>query len=272
MTPSWYSIRSDGPLDTSGIYQWHLNGVPIYTGKAINLARRLRQYDRNMRNIREGLPYRGGNPDGYRAVHRRLSEAVSSGTVPAFHVVENCDASQLNERERYHQRSMEAAAPLHDLQQRVAAERCIVAAILAGVVPAVDNVRNWLRGGAAFWNDDHLFVAWGLLLNRALSKEQIEDNGIRAAIEEADDNAREKFGSIPLRDSLGNESVAITAFNGFAGDRLFAFYRSVDEFVSGAPDHGWLLAQHRDMSDALEQLSDQQLEIIWSRRLDQPFR
>jgi hypothetical protein len=48
-----------------------------YIGKAEHGAHRpLTHYERNVRNLLGGLPYRKGKPDGYRRVHRRLADAV----------------------------------------------------------------------------------------------------------------------------------------------------------------------------------------------------
>jgi len=165
--------------------------------------------------------------------------------------------------------------PLHDLQARFAAEQRIVAAVHQSEPPNGDDVRIWLRGGAVFWNEDHWFVAWGLLLPQAIAEDEIKGiigSGIRTAIEESDDAARQKFGNIPLRGAAGNEAVAVTAFDGFLGDKLFGFYPSVDDFVTRAPIHGWLLGQERDLSDALARMSDAELTAIWSHNAEQPFR
>jgi hypothetical protein len=67
------------------IYRWEITEpqtrrvVYYYVGKAKNGAGRpLSDYKRNVGNLRRDRPYRRGKPEGFRAVHRRLSEAVRS--------------------------------------------------------------------------------------------------------------------------------------------------------------------------------------------------
>ena len=274
MPDTWYTYCGSGDLDGPGIYQWFLDGVAIYTGQSRYLASRLRQYQRNMTRIKGGLPYRRGNPDGFREIHRRLFQAVRQGVAPEFRIVEQCPIHLLNDRERHHQQLMVSTAPLQELQTRLSAERRIVEAVHRSKRPNRDDVRTWMRGGATFWGDDHWFVAWGILLHANFDEEMIGDLGLRAAIEEnwGINAVRKKFGSIPLRNGLGVEAVAITAFDDMWGDKLFNFFPSIDNFVNRAPSHGWLLAQRPDFSDALEQMNDEELMAIWLCETEQPYR
>ena len=51
-----------------------------YVGKAKRGASRpMNHYVRNVRNLIAKRPYRKGNPDGYRVVHRRLADAQTRG-------------------------------------------------------------------------------------------------------------------------------------------------------------------------------------------------
>lgn len=264
---TWYTIREGDEgsgLGASGIYQWRLNGVAIYTGQASNLASRLRQYENNLTRLEGDLPYRRGNPDGFRDIHHGLFRAVREGIVPEFQVVEFCSSASLNERERHHQRVMAGDAPLRDFQARSGAEHRIAQAVRRCERPDNDDVRIWLRGGATFWNEDHLFLTWGLYLNDAVDDEAIESLGIRTAILESDDLAREKFGAIVLRGVDTSKAVAITAWNGFWGDRLFGFFVDAEEFLARAPQHGWLLGKERDLSDAIARVDDEELMATWS--------
>lgn len=112
MSTSWFTIADGaGSLGSPGIYQWLLDGLPIYTGRALNPRTRLAQYDRNVRRLREKAPYRRGNPDGFRDIHRRLFVAAAAGADIKFRVVENCDSAALNERERHHQHQMRLTSP-----------------------------------------------------------------------------------------------------------------------------------------------------------------
>lgn len=64
------------------IYMWEIytqEGVLVgrYVGKAKNGAKRpQKHYQRNIRNFLAGKPYRKGNPEGYRKIHRALAEAT----------------------------------------------------------------------------------------------------------------------------------------------------------------------------------------------------
>jgi hypothetical protein len=158
---------------------------------------------------------------------------------------------------------MITAAPVADLHARFAAEAKIVHAILAQQEPPKDALRVWLRGGAVFWNQDHLEICWGLHLRQAVTQEEIDSHGIRLAIEEADDLFRSRFGSISLRDLHGNEAVAVTAWNGFFGDRHIGFLRDIDQFRIAADADSWLLAKEHDMSDALADRTGDELLSLW---------
>src|SRR5690606_11490431 len=67
------------------IYLWEIidqNGEVYcrYVGKASGGAHRPRtHYRRNVNNILLGRPYRKNKPDEFRAIHRRMADAVRSG-------------------------------------------------------------------------------------------------------------------------------------------------------------------------------------------------
>jgi len=71
-------VDQDRPL----IYMWEIHDtskvlVGRYVGKAKGGAERpLRHYKRNVVRLLDGEPYRKGNPDGYRLIHRALADAV----------------------------------------------------------------------------------------------------------------------------------------------------------------------------------------------------
>ena len=132
MNAAWFSNRGAGDLEEAGIYQWLVDGVAVYTGQANNIARRLREYQGNLLRLQGRKPYRRSNPDGYRAIHRRLHAARMNNAPIEFVVVENCEARRLNERERHHESQMRLQAPLEDLRVRARAEASIVHAVLRG--------------------------------------------------------------------------------------------------------------------------------------------
>jgi hypothetical protein len=266
MDDHWFELPSGGDLRRPGVYQWWVDGRPIYTGKAVEPYKRLRQYVSNVRRLRQGDHYRRNNPSGFRAVHHRLHSAIAVRARIEFRIVENCAAEALNARERHHQRLMTMHAPLTDLRSRFAAECDIVQAVLAKEQPPERAVRLWLRGGAVFWNEDHFALSWGLLLREAVTREEIDSLGIRLAIQEADDLCRFRFGSIPVRDLHGNAVLAVSWWNGFLGDRLFGFFSNIDHFRAAASADSWLLAKEHDMADALAELTDDQLLSLWCSR------
>lgn len=67
------------------IYLWEILSVDgevtcRYVGKASRGAQRPRtQYRRNVNNLLRGRPYRKGKPLEFRAIHRRMAQAVRAG-------------------------------------------------------------------------------------------------------------------------------------------------------------------------------------------------
>lgn len=65
------------------LYLWEIHDsitgmlIARYLGKAENgIKRRREEYRGNVGRLLAGRPYRKGNPDGFRAIHRALAEAV----------------------------------------------------------------------------------------------------------------------------------------------------------------------------------------------------
>ncbi|WP_199711893.1 hypothetical protein [Alginatibacterium sediminis] len=67
------------------IYMWEIHGedgalTGCYVGKAKGGSKRpKRHYKRNVRRLLQNQPYRKSNPEGYRKVHRALTEATRCG-------------------------------------------------------------------------------------------------------------------------------------------------------------------------------------------------
>jgi hypothetical protein len=102
MRRGWYTRQipaADLPL--AGIYLWTIVGVGVYVGQAQRLQSRLRQYPNNVRKLLKGMPYRKGKPDDYRVIHRELAKAHAAETSVIVSILETCDPTSLNERERY---------------------------------------------------------------------------------------------------------------------------------------------------------------------------
>ncbi|KQS84800.1 hypothetical protein [Rhizobium sp. Leaf383] len=102
-TAFWFKLVVPEGIDLSrpGIYQWTIEGVGTYIGQSRNLRSRLREYDNNVRKLAAGLPYRKSKPYAFRAVHRELHAAKSSGAEITVTILENCGLKELNARERF---------------------------------------------------------------------------------------------------------------------------------------------------------------------------
>jgi len=102
----WRSIIfADGAdLNSPGIYEWKVDGVSVYVGKFTKGYRPRREYCRNVFKLCNGLPYRPGNLDGFRWIHRRLAHAYRAGSTIEVVILENCPTSQHRERENFHRK------------------------------------------------------------------------------------------------------------------------------------------------------------------------
>ena len=92
------------------IYLWEIVGSDgtvccRYVGKASGGAHRPRtQYRRNVNNILQGRPYRKGKPDQFRAIHRRMAQAVQAAETLRLTLVCNVAPDQnINQLERFWQ-------------------------------------------------------------------------------------------------------------------------------------------------------------------------
>ncbi len=63
----------------SGIYQWEIQGQPRYVGKYTDAKRPLGEYRRNVTGLLQAKAYRRSNPEGFRAIHHALANAVRDG-------------------------------------------------------------------------------------------------------------------------------------------------------------------------------------------------
>ena len=78
-------VRGTVNLTARLIYLWEIKDLLglvtfRYVGKSdVGAKRPLRHYPRNVRNLIGGKPYRRGNPDGFRTVHRELANATLLG-------------------------------------------------------------------------------------------------------------------------------------------------------------------------------------------------
>ena len=85
----------------AGVYQWSIEGVGVYVGKAKVLRDRLRAYPRNVLAMIEGRSWHGNPAREYRAIHKALREAHDAETLVTVTVLEVCDPDIRAERERH---------------------------------------------------------------------------------------------------------------------------------------------------------------------------
>ncbi|WP_419694407.1 hypothetical protein ACN2CC_28110 [Mesorhizobium muleiense] len=99
----WYrrDIDSGFDLDLPGIYEWRIEGVGIYVGKALRLKRRLAHYPNNVRRMLQDLPWHGNPNRDYRGIHHALRRAYEHQIVTSVAVLETCSREARSEREQY---------------------------------------------------------------------------------------------------------------------------------------------------------------------------
>jgi len=88
-------------LNAPGIYQWEIEGVGIYVGKALKLRSRIRAYPNNVRRMVAGLHWHGDPSKEFRPIHKHLREAHDNGTKVIVKVLENCHRDTRAEREQH---------------------------------------------------------------------------------------------------------------------------------------------------------------------------
>ncbi len=83
----YFVVSDDVDVKSSLIYIWKIRDfsgavVGCYVGKSKNGEKRPRgHYKRNVDKLLKGLPYRAGNPHGYRRVHHALAQAARAGHI-----------------------------------------------------------------------------------------------------------------------------------------------------------------------------------------------
>lgn len=89
------------------VYMWEIRnhrGEVIYrdVGRSLNGATRPREdYRRNVANLRDNLPYRASNPNGFRDVHRQMYQASLEGFPIRLYLLQNvAPEDDINELKR----------------------------------------------------------------------------------------------------------------------------------------------------------------------------
>ena len=101
-TDHWHTtVLAEGVIpEEPGIYEWRIEGVGTYIGKYGRIRRPTKEYGRNVARLLSGRPYRTGKPDGYRAIHYALAEAVRVGRPIILTILENVAPDRINQREQ----------------------------------------------------------------------------------------------------------------------------------------------------------------------------
>ncbi len=103
LAPDWYVETSKPPgFDESrpGLYEWRIEGAGSYIGQYRWISRPRREYGLNVARLINDMPYRKGNPDGFRRIHRELASALLEGRRIELSFLENGERPALNDRER----------------------------------------------------------------------------------------------------------------------------------------------------------------------------
>lgn len=97
-----WAFENGATIDLPGIYEWKIEGAGSYIGRYSNRSRLLGEYPFNVFRLRDGLPYRPKKPLGFRLIHHELLSAHRENRRIELIILENCEKSRLNERERYY--------------------------------------------------------------------------------------------------------------------------------------------------------------------------
>lgn len=99
----WFEVFcADGlSLDLPGIYEWRVETIGVYVGKAKRLKSRIRAYPNNVRRMTLGQPWHGNPERDYRPIHYALLRAYSENLPVSAVVLENCEAELRASRERH---------------------------------------------------------------------------------------------------------------------------------------------------------------------------
>ena len=103
LRPDWYvrEIEATLNLEQAGIYEWRIEGVGVYVGKALRLKSRLRAYPNNVRRMLQGLPWRKKSSRPHRPVHFAMRDAHEAQTAVVVRILEVCLPDVLDDREQF---------------------------------------------------------------------------------------------------------------------------------------------------------------------------
>lgn len=90
------AVNANEPL----LYRISIGDHFHYIGCANSARRPYRHYERNVRNLKNGKPYRKNKPDGFRAIHRQLFEASENGLRIVVELLRNVPREEKFREER----------------------------------------------------------------------------------------------------------------------------------------------------------------------------
>lgn len=98
----WFELIERQGFDRSlpGLYVWEISGAGRYVGRYSKISRPLKHYARIVYRLRNGLPYRPQNPDGFRRIHHALVAAIGERRPITLHLWSNCAQEDLANAER----------------------------------------------------------------------------------------------------------------------------------------------------------------------------
>lgn len=82
------------------LYRISIGSRLYYVGCADDASRPRNDYRRNIERLTDGRPYRKGNPDGFRHIHRQLYDATVSGESIIIELLRNVSRESKFEEER----------------------------------------------------------------------------------------------------------------------------------------------------------------------------
>ena len=94
LIPSW--VDENG----AGILEFEIEALGSYIAHSNCIRRRIREYQRVVRNLCGGLPYKPAQRE-YRRCHHYLCDAFREGRKVKVKAIENCSPGELNERWRH---------------------------------------------------------------------------------------------------------------------------------------------------------------------------
>ena len=95
------NIASEFDLNAPGIYEWRIEGVGLYIGKALKLKSRIRAYPNNVRRLIAGEHWHGDPSREYRIIHKALRAAHDERVAVVVIVLENCHRDDRTMREQH---------------------------------------------------------------------------------------------------------------------------------------------------------------------------